>query len=166
MESQMKVDLKRIVGFLALSSAPLSALAGGGQAWTQYDKSLLNSAVEQTVRNWAAIDVDADNLISPQEMGAYLQGQSANSGTSSHQPERVSVADSVRGGRTLSSAELGMYFSHGPGKDSKSTKIFVPGTTYIVESPVESSNHQSFNKREMIKEVHEAMIEQEAKPKM
>ncbi|MFN0317714.1 MAG: hypothetical protein ACKVQA_22035 [Burkholderiales bacterium] len=160
----MKVDVKSIIGVIALSSLSLSVVAGGSQAWKQTQEAQPNSALEQNVRDWAAIDVDKDNLISPAEMTAFLKGHTANKAISGH--EQASEAGSVSGDRTLSSTELGMHFTHGPGKDSQSTKVLVPGTTYTVESPVESSNHQSFNKREMAKELQEASLEQEAKPKM
>jgi hypothetical protein len=162
MESQMKVDVKSIIGVVALSSLSLGAVAGGGQACKQAVEAKPGSALEQNVRNWAAIDADKDNLISPAEMTAFLKGHTANQAISGQ--EQASEAGSVNGGRTLSSTELGMYFSHGPGKDSKSTKVFVPDASYTAHE--EGSNHQAFNKREMMKEIQEAFLEQKTAPKM
>ncbi|MBM3396095.1 MAG: hypothetical protein FJY37_16015 [Betaproteobacteria bacterium] len=71
-------------------------------------------------------------------------------------PDAAALTANAQPARVLSSTDLGMYYSRGPGKDSTSNRISIPGTVYTLEEPTEKS--QSFNKRAMIMELKEDLI--------
>lgn len=73
MKAELK--LKRVVIAGLLLSAPLTVLAGGGQAFKDQKAHAATNAAQQDVRNWAAIDTNGDHLISAGEMESFLNKQ-------------------------------------------------------------------------------------------
>ena len=164
-----RTTLKTLVAGFAILALPMSVMAGAGHIWSAQEKNKQersmspNSAVEQNTRNWAQLDFDGDKRISATEIQEYLSGKAAATGFD-HSELPVGLSGlGDQGPRTLSSTELGMHFAHGPGKDDASGKVFIPGATYTEVVPKETSNNKDFNKRAMVLEVQEAMLEKEDK---
>jgi hypothetical protein len=156
----MNMNVRRMIGIGALVSLPLSAAAGTGQSETQKQDLSPNSAIEQNARNWAVLDLGKYGLTPPSGQAAYLQDSNTQVGTSRHS-ELLGLAGLEQGDRFRAAVERGQHLIYGPENSSKAMKIFAHEIN--VQGPTEASKHQSFNKREMLIEIQEAMIEQNGK---
>lgn len=150
-----KLNITKVVGICLISGLPIAAIAGGGQAWTQ--QTMGSQHAPHTVRDWAAIDLDRDNLITPQEMSSYLE--SVRAGKVPAQAESTSE----RIFSPLSSTDLGMHFSHGTGKDNPSLRIYLNEPNAQSEPGKEGSQNLGMNKKEQVLEIKEAAIKQPPK---
>ncbi|MEQ1880304.1 MAG: hypothetical protein ABL878_04960 [Burkholderiales bacterium] len=167
-----RTTLKTVLVACAVFSLPMSAMAGAGHIWSKKQiqaagepsESLApNSAVEEITRNWAQIDFDRNNQISATEIQDYLNGKTAvNNFDTTQLPTGLTGLDD-QGPQTLSSTDVGMHYAHGEGKDNPSAKVYIPGASYTEVIAKEKSNNKDFNKRAMVLEVQEAMLEKEDK---
>jgi hypothetical protein len=161
--------MKSVFATCAILALPLSAFAGGGHIWAKKQQHVnleqnmtLNSAVEKNIRYWARYDFNSDGRISATEMQHYLNDKFGLNGFDTAElPVGLAGLADDKGSKPLSSADLGMHYAHGPGKDNPSTKVFIPGVAYTEVMPKEASNNKNFNKRAMVLEIQEAMLEKE-----
>lgn len=164
--------LKSVIATCPILALPISAIAGRGHVRPKKQKQVnldqpatRNSAVEKNTRNWAQFDFNGDRQISATEIQGYLDGQIAlNEFNSAQLPVGLAGLE-IPAPKTLSSTDLGMHYAHGPGKDNSSAKVVVPGVTYTEVMPTEVSNNPNVNKRAMLLEVKEAMLETDGKAK-
>jgi hypothetical protein len=161
--------MKSVIATCAIFALPLSAFAGGGHIWAKKQQQVNleqnltpDSAVEKNTRYWARYDFNGDGQISATEMQHYLNDKFGLNGFDSAElPVGLAGLADDKESKPLSSADLGMYYSHGAGKDNPSTKVFIPGVAYTEITPKEASNNKNINKRAMALEIQEAMLEKE-----
>lgn len=67
-----ELNLKKVVIAGLLLSAPVTVLAGGGQAFKDQVAHGTSLSKSEHVRDWSAIDANGDHFISANEMEAYL----------------------------------------------------------------------------------------------
>jgi hypothetical protein len=161
--------MKSVIATCAIFALPLSAFAGGGHVWVQKQQQANleqtpapDSAIEKNTRGWAQYDINSDGHLSATEMQNYLNDRFGLNGFDSTElPVGLAGLADDKGSNPLSSTELGMHYAHGSGKENPSSKVFIPGVAYTEVMPKEASNNKNFNKRAMVLEIQEAMLEKD-----